>query len=246
MKISEQMLAAYVDGELDAAGVLVVETWMREDAEVADCVARSRALRGQLRRAYAPVLDEPVPERLLAAAGAAGSASLTGNVLALQRPAPSLTRRGELAWRLPHWAALAASLVLGLLLAPLLDEDGAGPFDSTGQALLARGELMQALDRQLASEASTGAVSVGLSFRARDGSFCRSFTLAEQSLSGLACRQAAGWRVSALGEATVERGELRRAGSALPPAVAAEVDARIVGEPLDAAGERKARDTGWR
>lgn len=244
MKISEQMLAAYVDGELDDAGVAAVESAMRIDPEVAERVARSRALRASLRQAYAPVLDEPVPERLLAAATAAGTRE--SNVVSLSPRSPAEPARRASAGRLPHWAALAASLVLGLLLAPLLGDDGAGPFASSGDALLARGELVQALDRQLASEAAAGPISVGLSFRGRDGNFCRTFTLTAQSLSGLACRQDAGWRVSALGETRVERGELRRAASALPAAIAAEVDARIVDEPLDADGERKARDAGWR
>ena len=50
----------------------------------------------------------------------------------------------------------------------------------------------------------------------------------------------------ALGEAVPQAGEYRQASSALPPAVLAEIDARLQGEPLDAAAERKARDAGWR
>jgi hypothetical protein len=39
-------------------------------------------------------------------------------------------------------------------------------------------------------------------------------------------------------------GDLRQAASP-PPAVLQAIEARIVGEALDAAGEEKARDAGW-
>jgi len=39
---------------------------------------------------------------------------------------------------------------------------------------------------------------------------------------------------------------MRQAGSTLPPAVLADIDARIDGQALDADGERKARAHGWR
>jgi hypothetical protein len=40
--------------------------------------------------------------------------------------------------------------------------------------------------------------------------------------------------------------EMRTASTALPPALLEQVDARMEGEPLDAKGERAARDAGWR
>ena len=120
--------------------------------------------------------------------------------------------------------------------------------EMSGEGLVARDELARALDTRLSSEgASQGAVSVGLSFRAGDGDYCRTFVLEPpRSVAGLACRDATGWRVTAIGEAAAPGGELRLASSALPPAVLAEVDARLDGEALDTAGERDARDAGWR
>lgn len=41
-------------------------------------------------------------------------------------------------------------------------------------------------------------------------------------------------------------GAMRQAASALPPAVLQAIDARIAGDPLDAARKRQARDRGWR
>ena len=51
MKVSSEMLMAYVDGELDDAGVVTVEQAMREDADTAAAVARTRALRERIFKA---------------------------------------------------------------------------------------------------------------------------------------------------------------------------------------------------
>lgn len=227
MKVSNELVMAYVDGELDALDVARVEQAMREDVETASAVASARALRERLRQAYAPVLDEPVPARLLAAANTA----LPGR-----------------AWRMPHWAALAASLLLGVLMAPLLSpKRSPAMLDSSGGALVANGELARTLGTRIAADGAQGVVAVGLSFRGADGRYCRTFTLGgEGAMTGLACRDDQAWQVVALGESRSDAGDLRRATSTLPPAILAEVDARLQGEPLDEAGERRARDAGWR
>lgn len=250
MNLSEEKLMAYVDGELDAAGRLAVEEAMRADPEVASAVAKARALRDRIRQAYAPVLDEPVPARLLAAASGAeaeAGADGSGNVVKLRtaRPAEPAHVRS---WRWPQWAAVAASLALGIWMGPWL-HDGGSPLmlDMSAGAPLAGGDLVKALDTRVAADGpAQGPVQVGLSFRAKDGRYCRTFALAPQSMAGLACRDADGWHVAALSEATPEQGELRLASTALPPSILAEVDARLEGEPLDADGERMARESGWR
>lgn len=248
MKVSEEMLMAYVDGELDAAGAAVVEEAMRADPAVAATVTRALALRERIGDAYASVLDEPVPVRLLAAAAGETANTDDGKVVSLDS-ARSPRVASARAWRWPQLAALAASLTLGVLIAPWLRPDvRPSMLDTSGGALLANGELANTLDTHLAAEGpGEGAVAVGLSFRASDGRYCRTFILAPpHAMAGLACRDAAGWHVSALGEATRDGGELRLASTALPPAVLAEVDARLENDPLDADAERAARDAGWR
>ena len=66
MKITDEQLMAYADGELDAAAAAEVEAAIAADPALAEAVARHRALRRQLRDAFAPGLDEPVPEHLMA------------------------------------------------------------------------------------------------------------------------------------------------------------------------------------
>lgn len=242
--VSEEMLMAYVDGELPGEQAAGVERAMRESPEVATAVASARALRVRLRGAHAPVLEEALPQRLLdlvSVATPAGTSIPAGG---------GPVRGGQRRWRWPEWTALAASLVLGVLVAPWLRPAGdPDPLQVHGGAVLAGGPLAHALDTRLSGAGDgAGGISIGLGLRADDGGYCRTFVLARPpATAGLACRQAGQWQVVTLGEARADGMELRLASTALPPAVLAEVDARIGdgGEPLDAAGEREALRAGW-
>src|ERR1043166_338477 len=120
------------------------------------------------------------------------------------------------------------------------------------------GALARALDERLASENTEGApsdVHVGLSFAAKGGGYCRSFTLAaKEPLAGLACHGDAGWQVDLLTAAstgsstdrTTDRTTYRQAASETSPEVLRAIDARMAGSALDAQGERAARAHGWR
>ncbi|MTW05150.1 anti-sigma factor family protein, partial [Pseudoduganella ginsengisoli] len=68
MSFSEETLMAYADGELAPPEREQVERAMQGDPELAARVARHQALRSDVFAAFAPVLDEPVPARLAAAA----------------------------------------------------------------------------------------------------------------------------------------------------------------------------------
>lgn len=224
MNVTEEQWMAYVDGELDASGAARVEAAMRADPALAGRVAGQRRLRARLQRECAPALDEPVPARLRSA----------------------LASRTQRRSRATVWLAAAASLVVGVLVATWWRSAAQPPLMLAGDGLAASGALAGALDHQLGAEAAPGHVVTSVSFRSRDGHYCRGFTLPAPALSGLACRRVDGWRIVALGAARAHGEGLRQASSALPPAVLAEIDARIAGEPLDAAGERRVRDAGWR
>jgi hypothetical protein len=243
MTFSDETVNAYVDGELDAATRAALEAAMATDPQLAARIARQRALRAQLRAAFAPVLTEPVPERLLASVR--GAPAPAGNVVAFQaRPRPR--------WSWPQWGAMAASLVVGVLLGPVLLRPSApqAPLATSGGRVLASGALAGALSQQLASSQPPGApVAIGVSFRARSGVYCRSFLLREaQPLAGLACRAGPAWQVVALAQSEPpgSGSGYRQAGSTLPAAVSRTLDELILGEPLDAAGESTARAAGWK
>jgi hypothetical protein len=238
MKITDEQLMAYADGELDAVAAAEVESAIAADPALAETVARHRALRRQLRDAFAPALDEPVPEHLMALVRT--PAAPTADVVPL-RP----RRR----WALPEWAGMAAALALGVALSQgFLQSPPSELRTGPGGALRADGALAQALERQLASENQEDQrIAVGLSFRDGSGAYCRSFVLRdERPLAGLACRAGDGWHVPVTSEAPAESGELRQAAAALPPAVLLAVETRLAGDTLDAEAERRARDAGWR
>src|SRR5262249_48956798 len=143
----------------------------------------------------------------------------------------------------PEWAAMAASLVGGVLFG--LGAMNAGDHrvivaDANGMA--AHGALTQALENQLAAN-NAGAIRIGVSFRARDGSFCRTFSTDETA--GLACRVADAWRIAIAQESARSSAQYQQAGSETPAAIRDAVAARISGDPLDAAGEARARAEHW-
>lgn len=65
MLVTEVHLHAYVDGELSPQRRSEVERYLDEHPEARERVHRYQALNDALRRQYEPVLDEPVPDRLL-------------------------------------------------------------------------------------------------------------------------------------------------------------------------------------
>jgi len=220
----DERLIAYVDGELAPRDRAAFEAEMAADPALAARVAQHRRLSARLSGAYAPVLDEPVPPRLIALASAAND-------------------QGPRRRQLPPWAALAACLVLGVVAGRVLWPEP-GPLMSRGGELVARDGLETALTRQLASE--PGVVRVGLTFKGRDGRYCRTFASAADRLAGLACRRDGRWVAETTTAWTPQTATAyRTAASATPPAVLAAVDAAIAGEALDAAAERAARDRGW-
>lgn len=188
-----------------------------------------RAERRRLSAAFDGVLDEPVPDRFKAL---------------LAEPAPQVVdlgavraqRRAMSSWA--AWGGMAATLVLGTLIGTRLAPSGGD------DRLVARGEIARALDTQLAS-APAGAVAVQISFKARDGRWCRSFSTTASA--GLACREADGaWALQQLAAVTASGPGMRQAATSLPPSVLAAVDAAMAGEALNADQEKAARDAGWR
>lgn len=244
MRFPDETLIAYADGELDAVARAEIEAAMATDPQLARAVERHRSLRARLQVAYAGVLEEPVPAHLgelAMTAAAAQTDELAARRAAKAEVTVTQGRRG-----LPYWATMAASLALGLFVGVFMLRGSGSPYEETVAGLLARGELAKALDNQLASESATGTVRVGMSFRDRRGSYCRTFQSQLQApVAGLACQTGEAWRIQVLAATAMPEGELRTAG-AMPMAVLQAVDAAMVGDPLDAAAERTARDDGWR
>lgn len=243
MSWSDETLMAFADGELDPEQRSEIERALATDAVLRRHVMMMKVQRDRLAAAFAPVLDEPMPDRLsrLLQVPSAPPAVVNLNVVRAQR------ERGR---RIPSWAqwgGMAAGVLLGMLLGMQFDRAAADPAIGLrdGQ-LVAGGAVGQALSTQLASEPAAGApVAVQLSFVDKGGNYCRTFSTG--AVAGLACQTAGRWIVQDLASAeTAPAGQVRQAATALPQAVLDAVDRRIAGSALDAARERRARERGWR
>jgi len=247
MKFSEETLMAYADGELDAAARAEIESAMQSDPQIAQEIDRHRALRAQLHGAFSDDLAEEIPDRLLEVArtAPAGNAS---NVLDLNAAREARPRVAARPWSVPQWAAIAASLVIGIIGTRLALQDDSGPFVADEGSLLAGNRLAAALNDQAGGTRSAQGVQIGISFMARSGNYCRTFTLGENSsLAGVACREDEHWRVKATSQnETAAGGDYRMAASSLPPAILRTIDDSISGEALDAEDEAAARSRGWK
>jgi len=151
------------------------------------------------------------------------------------------------------WFAAAASLVVAVLVLQRLLRlaHDAPNLVAAGPNWIAGGGLAEALSLRLAAEPAAGRVRPGISFVAKSGEYCRTFIAPQDqhTVAGLACREQDTWRIPVLepiDESPGARGDYRQAASALPPQVLRAVESRIAGEPLDAAGEARARDRGWK
>jgi hypothetical protein len=254
MTISDETLMAYADGELDAAARAEVESAMREDPQIENRIAAHRALRQTVQAAYSAELSEGIPDRLLTAArGVAGKQA--GKVVNLQDARAAMERNALRARPLPsQWrtaGTIAASVMVGVGLGVWLSGRSESPLmQSAGGPLVARGQLAKALSNQLAAEQSRNStVRIGLSYLAKSGDYCRTFALSGAvSPSGLACRHGEEWQVQALtqGPGAVGDSSYRTAGSPMSAAILKSVEGQIAGEPLDQAGERTARERGWK
>ena len=246
MTVSDETLMAYADGEVDAATRAIVEAAMRDDPEVRRRVVHHQALREVVKGAFAAVIDEPVPQRLIAAARGAPAGSVVD--LASARNAVAVKASRGLRWQ-P--AAMAASLLLGLALG-YLGWRGTNTLVtvSANGELVAGAGLAEALSSQLSADHPPGTVATtGLSFRAKTGDYCRTFALtATHANSGLACREGGSWKIKVLAQSAERRTNssgFRPAASADSAAVRAAVEESIDGEPLDQAGEIAARQGNW-
>ena len=106
---SDEALVAYLDGELDGAERRHVEAWLDAEPAVRERLAALAQSADLVRGAYADIIDEPVPERLVAAARGATvanqPASQEAEILVLQRPARALHLAPSRRWQIGLAAA---------------------------------------------------------------------------------------------------------------------------------------------
>ncbi|HVZ68643.1 MAG TPA: hypothetical protein VG891_04220 [Rhizomicrobium sp.] len=236
MTLSKELLMQFVDGELSPGEATRIEAELENNAQARAFVQEQTDLREQFRTAFAPTMEERVPDRLLAAAA-------NTPVSWRWRLRQGFSRPDAWVWTgLPAAGALALGLAIGVIVIP----SDLGPVATKNGTLVAQGVLDDALNTQLASAApQANAPHIGISFRAKDGRTCRTFET--DGIAGIACRGDAHWEVAALASSKAQAGgAYRMAGSAMPDVIRDAAEQMIAGAPFDAAAERRARDRGWK
>lgn len=230
----EEEFFAWLDGELDSAAAERVAARVAASPELAARTEQHRELAAGLRGAFTPIMDAGVmPPTFQSAEVIDFGARATGRE----------RRRGWLA--APQWAAIAASLVVGVLAGQLIDRgDNSSPVAIEAGRLVAASELERVLETKLASTPSAEGARIGLTFRDAAGRICRSFT--DIAASGLACREGDGWQLKGLFPAAEGQAGDYRLAAGNDPRLASLIGETITGEPFDAAQEKAARDAGWR
>ena len=93
--ITDIDLHTYADGQLDEARRLLVEAHLAHDAQAAENVRVWREQNEALRALYNPVLNEPVPRRLLAARAPRGRWGLPSGWAGWCMPTASTDRQRQ-------------------------------------------------------------------------------------------------------------------------------------------------------
>ena len=224
MMMDDEKFFAWLDGELEVAEANAVAALVAADPALRRKADAHRGLKARLGEAFAPVaVAVPVRSNVVDLAGVRARRSL-----------PSMMQ----------WAAIAATLVLGLATGSMMTGGSQAPVSSEAGRLMASAALDHALDTQLASAPAVTGPRIGLTFRDSGGAICRSFT--DGAAQGLACRDGTGWRIRGLFQSGEGQSGDFRMASGPDPALAALVDSTIAGEPFDAIAERGARDADWR
>lgn len=237
-EVSDEAVIQFVDGRMAGEELAAFEARLAQDPALAERVSAHRWITRQIVAAYGLPPEVAFDQAYLARLGLTGD-----NVV------PISGYRKVPAARVVSWSArigaLAASLVIGVMVGQSMLAPPSGIIlDSSGQ-LAASGVLSDRLSDQLAGE--QGPVRIGVSFRAKNA-VCRTFHV-QQGASGLGCRQGGRWIVPIVVTDDANQNgatEYALAGGDTAPSVMAEVDRRIMGEPLTAEQETKFRAAGWR
>lgn len=235
MSVTPEELAAFADGELSGADEARVAVAVAADPALARQVEAHRALKARLGGHFAPIIDQPVPDRLtqLLSSGGGDEPQVIDLIAARERR--------DAKRRLPAWGwaggALAASLVAALVFT-VAGPGGSEKADYAGQ------QLASALDSQLASTQSASAETrILLSFRNEGGEYCRAYSATDGG--GIACRDQQGWRVEARSAVTGSTQTDFRMASSEADLLAAAQDMAL-GPALSAEEEAAASAAGWR
>jgi len=234
MDITDELIIAYVDGELD------IELAKRLSIEIArDGVLRTRMedqvrLKARIQSTYGALIHEVVPPRF--------GALLYDSY----RPQPRRRYAGGMR-RDIGWFAMAAAALLGVGVWSSRTHADLVAHSELGY--VAAGALANALEHQSGEPAAGrhGSFRVVASFQDKDGRYCRLFEGSRKG-SGVACRTDARWQIIGLtsDKASPSAESYRRASSGMSPALLAVVQDLGASEPLTPEQEKAVLSASWK
>src|SRR4051812_24121981 len=137
--MDDEKFFAWLDGELAPDEAAEMQAKVAADPKLTELAEQHRAFGARLKGAFDPVAEAPIPTRLTDALRP--SAEVIDFAAAKRTRIPSL----------PQWAAIAATLAVGISIGTIVPKGTVGPVEMQGGAMYAAAGLNQALDTQLAS-----------------------------------------------------------------------------------------------
>jgi anti-sigma factor RsiW len=155
--IEDDEFYAWLDDELEGEAEARVAAQVAASPELSARAEEHRRLGAGLRAAFDPVMAE--------------SSTLprfqTAPVIDLG--AEAVRKDGHRQFGIPQWAAMAATLALGLVVGNIVGDRPGAPVQNRDGSLVAAASLDRALDEQLASNGPSNDIRLGLTFRNRNG-----------------------------------------------------------------------------
>lgn len=252
----DELLSAYLDGELSQPQVDELTSRLAREPELAERLEAMRSVDKAAVAAFRAVDERQIPERILDLIGEdehsdAGEAS---NVVQIRRPAINRFIQPPVA------IAASVALVAGFYLSALLG-DGGAPDREVVAVYASRipegSDLRVVFDRNLSGESinlSDGRVAEPvLTFRGVDGNYCRQvrITGAAKSADALACRRDGNWEVELVSfdeaSSAAPESPYGQASSSGGAAAMHGTIERLIGQepPLDRTEEAEIMGKGW-
>ncbi len=263
--MNDETLIAYLDAELDTAGMDAVEQALDADPSLRLRLQRLVVSGEQLRATYAGVAEEAVPPKLVQAILSAPTPTPTPRQTPPARATPTWSLSGWLSrWLGPAtgpWmptalasaAALGVGLWLGLAQAPGGDETLAEHQPVNDRALLV---ALESLPSGRVVEAAGRQIELLASFEHHDGRICREFNSSQRDGDGvdhlgLACREPSGdWTLAVLTSeerpADAEHGGYRTASHQQHDVLGRYRSEHLTGQPLTPEREHAWLQSGMR
>ena len=270
MKLDDELLTAYLDGELDAVKMSEVERQLEQSPDLSRQLERLRATDTALKQAYHDIDERPLPDAVLnmlesfPASQEQTATEETGNDTADVIP---FRGKSKSVSHTPIWqiaAAASVALVIGLgigrsLFLPestapeqtlILAKPGTGPVEPDSALFAVLENQPSAVPLTIDEQDGTVATPV-MSFESIDNRYCREFSITSTSggTRGVACKGDNQWvveiTVATVGQPAVDAGSYQTASQAIAPVIDNAIQSMIKGEAFGSERETQAIKEHW-